>query len=372
MAGESDVLSDAPKLQNKNLVIESFIAATRQAALGLFTEATARKLMDEILRAAGQRPVAATSIRSYFENWLSSKDASTAPGTARRYRDFIEPFLKSLNDRAELDLSSLNPQDVQIFRDAALRTGKSKKTANMAVKTIRIALNSARRQGLVFTNPAEAIEHLPEDSAERGTFTPAQLAALLKAADSEWRGMILLGACAGMRISDAAHLTWAEIDLDRKVIRFKPQKTRGKRKQLKLEIPILPDLEEYLLALPVRSRQSDAPLFSNLSKKKTTGNSGLSNTFTRMINDAGIDNEAVNQPIGSKGRKVFRYGFHALRHTFVSLMANVGVAKEVRMKLAGHTSNVHDRYSHHELKTLRDALAAFPRFVETEKMPKSH
>ncbi len=360
------MLAEAPKLQNKNLVMESFITATRDAAKGHFTESTARKVLDDILRSAGQRTIATSTVRGFLENWMSSKDASTAAGTARRYRDVVEPFLKSLCERADLDLSGVTPSDVQTFRDAELRAGKSNKTANMAVKTLRIGLNSARRQGLILTNPAEAIENLPEDSAERGTFTPAQIVDLLRVADSEWRGMILLGGCAGLRITDAAKLTWAEIDLTKKAIRFKPQKTRSKRKS-KLEIPILPDLEQYLLTVPSQSHTQNSPLFPKLAGKKTTGHNGLSNTFTRLIKDAEITNEAASQPVDGKGRTVFRYGFHSLRHTFVSLMANAGVAKELRMKLAGHTSNVHDRYTHHELETLRGALVDFPRFVEGKK-----
>ena len=363
MAGQAEVLLGAPKLQNKNLVLESFILATRQAAKGEFTETTARKMLDDILRAAGHRAIATSTIRGFLESWLASKDASTAAGTARRYRDIIEPFLKSLGERSELDLSALTSRDVQAFRDAELRAGKSNKTANMAVKTLRIALNSARRQALILTNPGEAIDHLPENSAERGTFTPDEIVQIMGSADSEWRGMILLGACAGLRITDAAQLTWTEIDLERRAIRFKPQKTKSKKKN-KLEIPILPDLEEYLLSLPIRSRRQDTPLFPTLAGKKTTGHNGLSNTFTRLIQHAGIINEAASQPVDGKGRIVNRYGFHSLRHTFVSLMANAGVSKELRMKLAGHTSNVHDRYTHHELDTFRDALADFPRFVQ--------
>lgn len=363
----STAVAEASKIENKNLVIESFIAAAREAGKGQFTESTARRVLDDILRASGQRAVETKTIKGHLKNWLTSKEASTAAGTARRYRDIIDPFLKALGERADLELSALTPRDIQAFRDAELRTGKSNKTANMSVKTLRIALNSARRQGLILTNPAEAIDHLAEDSAERGTFTPEEIARLLKAADIEWRGMILLGGCAGLRISDAARLTWAEIDLVQKVVRFKPQKTKAKKKK-KLEIPILPDLEAYLLKLPVRSRRPEAPLFPNLAGKKTTGSTGLSNTFTRLIHEAGINNEAVSQPVDGKGRTVFRLGFHALRHTFVSLMANSGVSKELRMKLAGHTSNVHDRYTHHELKTLRTALSEFPRFEETKKL----
>ena len=79
--------------------------------------------------------------------------------------------------------------------------------------------------------------------------------------------MILLGAYGGLRLGDAARLTWASIDLERKLIRFAPQKARGS-KHRELETPLLPDVEKYLLVLPVKSRSAAAPLFPALSRKK--------------------------------------------------------------------------------------------------------
>ncbi|MBV9645725.1 MAG: site-specific integrase, partial [Verrucomicrobia bacterium] len=36
---------------------------------------------------------------------------------------------------------------------------------------------------------------------------------LLAVAENQWRGMILLGYHTGIRLSDAANLTWANVDL---------------------------------------------------------------------------------------------------------------------------------------------------------------
>jgi hypothetical protein len=42
-------------------------------------------------------------------------------------------------------------------------------------------------------------------------------------------------------------------------------------------------------------------------------------------------------------------------------MANAGVAEEVRMKLAGHSSqDAHAGYTHHEAAVLRAAIAQLP------------
>ena len=88
------------------------------------------------------------------------------------------------------------------------------------------------------------------------------------------------------------------------------------------------------------------------------GRHGLSEGFKRLVRKAGLDIQQVK----SEGlRQLSRRTFHALRHSFTSALANAGVAPELRMKLTGHKSAaVHRGYSHHEAKTLADAMAKMP------------
>ena len=173
-------------------------------------------------------------------------------------------------------------------------------------------------EGLILTNPAEAVDALPDNSIERGVFTLDQMRALLREADTEWRGVILLGYSAGLRLGDAARLRWSNVELVEPVplLRFHPQKTsRAGAKRCPLQVPILPDLEKYLQELPVTSRDPEAPLFPKLARKKVEGRTGLSNTFTRLIDSAGIDNPvlASGRP---KGRAVRQLSFHFLASHF--------------------------------------------------------
>ena len=62
-----------------------------------------------------------------------------------------------------------------------------------------------------------------------------------------------------------------------------------------------------------------------------------------------------------KGRATNSKTFHALRHTFISSLANAGVPPDIRQKLAGHADpKVHESYTHHEMETLRGAIAMLP------------
>ena len=320
--------------------------------------------MSEIYERANGEAIQFTGVGDYLKSWIASKELTTARGTARRYRDTVTMFLNHLGERAKRNLASITPRDVETFRDLQIKQGKANKTANMAVKTLRIAFNTARKQGVILTNPAEAVDMLPENSASRDTFTREQVADLLAVADVEWRGMILLGACHGLRLMDAARLTWANVDMERFSLRFFPQKDRKNASRKALEIPMHTDVEDYLLSLPIHSNKPDAPIFPTLSKKKGVGANGLSNTFTNLMYKVGIKREPEIQNVHGKGRQVFSLSFHSFRHTAISALANAGVNKEVRMKLSGHKSAVHERYTHHELETLRSEIERVPSFVK--------
>lgn len=79
---------------------------------------------------------------------------------------------------------------------------------------------------------------------------------------------------------------------------------------------------------------------------------------------AGIyaEEESVPKAPG-KGRRFFSLGFHSFRHTAISEQANQGVSQEIRMKLSGHKSKVHERYTHHELEAMRKEIQKVPSFL---------
>jgi integrase len=345
-------------------VCDGWQRAADLARKGLLTQVQALKVVSEIYERNSDEPLNCADTASFLRDWIASKKLSTAPGTARRYGDVVEVFLTHLGDKAGRNLSGLTPRDIASFRDKCLDAGKANKTANMAVKTLRIALNTARKQGMILSNPADAVEMLPEASVERKPFTREQIAGLLAKADVEWRGMILISAYHGLRIGDAARLTWANVDMERKSIRFFPQKRKRAAQAQEAEIPMHADVLDYLLSLPLRSNKPDAPIFPKLSLKKATGRTGLSASFVGLMQKARIHREPGLKKVKGEGRQVNKLSFHSFRHTSISEMANAGVSKERRMKLSGHKSNVHERYTHHDLETLRKDVESVPSFVK--------
>ena len=117
----------------------------------------------------------------------------------------------------------------------------------------------------------EAVEQLPEDKQSRIAFTRKQISDLLKVADNEWRGMILAGACHGLRIGDACRLIWENINAERRSLILKPQKTSRRANSRSEEFPLHPDFEDYLNGLTISKDDPCAPLFPSLIKNRLNG-----------------------------------------------------------------------------------------------------
>ncbi|HEV2046909.1 MAG TPA: site-specific integrase [Chthoniobacterales bacterium] len=331
--------------------------AESHAKNGTLTEQTAKKIIGEILERTTGEPLHNYKVRDWLAHWLDMKEQVRATKTTARYRQVIRDFIASLGKRADLTLSHVTPNDVLIYRNSILAANKTARTANLSVKVVSAAFNAGLRQHIIDSNPATALESLPVTAQERGTFTPAQVSKLVRAADGDWRSAILLGYYTGARLGDVAHMDWSAIDWRNKLIRFTPSKTKKP-----VSIPLHPRLERELLKKPGIGK---APMFPLLAGKGTGGRFGLSGRFAAIMQKAGIEGKITK--CGQSGRTLSNLTFHSLRHSFNSAMANAGVAQEVRMKLTGHVSaEMNNGYTHHELEPLRAAISAIPSIPSNE------
>jgi integrase len=196
------------------------------------------------------------------------------------------------------------------------------------------------------------VERLNNDSeSTRRPFTVEEIQALLRSSEGDWHGAILVALYTGARLHDAANLRWESVDLDGRWISYKASKTRQR-----IKVPMHDALYRWLKK-QIRGIKA-APLFPELCGKST---SVLSREFTKVMSRANVHGEIVRDRQGDSGRLVSSLGFHSLRHSYASMMANRGVSEEVRMKLAGHLSpDVHAGYTHHEAAVLRAAIAQLP------------
>ena len=357
------------KLKDRSAALEFCLGmegASRKAAERNLPEEQARKILNHIRSLGGESSIRFRSLEAYADDWLASKKVTSSPGTFVRYEGIVNGFLAHAGERRkQSSIEGVTPHEVKAFRDAQLREGKSHTTANLALKTLRSMFNDARREGLISVNPAEAVKTFGVEKEARDVFTHDQLCELIKVAEPEWRTAILLAYYSGLRLGDAVGLAWENVDFDRREIRYFPRKTSHgitrqpdwkKHLNGQLEVPLMPEVEGHLLAVS----SSDDPagkLCPTLSTRGTGGNRGLSSRFQRLMKKAGIEpgQGAIKK---GKGRQFKTLGFHSLRHTFVSELANADIPGDVRRQISGHNDEkIHERYTHLDLDTKRRALA---------------
>lgn len=336
--------------------LERLAAKARQ---GKLTADRARDCVSEIFEIVSGQALRFYSVESWLADWLENKAASKSKATMSSYRVAVSGFLAHLGTRAGINIELLTSHDFSTYRDALVRSKKSPQTANSYVKMLRIPFNLARKQGLIASNPAEAVDSLPSDAAERDTFTAEQVSRIIETAKSEgltdWVGVTLFGFYTGQRLSDIANLRWENVELaaSQPHVRLTQRKTRRG-----VVIPLSADLAAWLLDRPGND-DPRAFLFPTLAGRGTGGDYGLSARFSGIMEKAGFTEQLARGKKG--GRKLAALSFHSLRHTFNSIMANEGIAAEIRQKLTGHASEeVHRRYTHHELGTLQKAVNVLP------------
>ncbi|MGD0252395.1 MAG: tyrosine-type recombinase/integrase [Verrucomicrobiota bacterium] len=328
-----------------------FERASKLGRAGNLVEAQARKVVADIMaRAGGEETLRAPSVNDFLNQWIASKIERKSKGTATRYGVAVTDFLASLGNRTAKPLTSLTTGDVERFLSYRTDKGLAPQTLVLDIKIIGAALNHARRQGIITTNPAEAVELPKGKSMERGTFTPAEVKMLVDTAKGEWKTLILLAYFTGARMSDCCRMAWADTDLS--TITYTQAKTGEK-----VTVPLHPDLAAHLGTL-AGTDKPEVFLMPHTANLKSGGRKGLSQTFKLIMRDAGLDAGKVKK---AGVRQLSRRTFHALRHSFNSVMANAGVSQEVRMKLTGHkTESVNRGYTHHELEPLRAAIKKIP------------
>lgn len=337
-----------------------------------FTGLSARKHLAKLLSLATGEEMKTFTLETWSAEWLRRKSRDSSKATMARYNGHVEAFLDWLGDaRRGKPLESVTPQHVREWREGLQDAGRAGKTVLSYVKDVGAVYRAAMREGLVSFNPCStAIGDVgTSDSLDRKPFSGEDVAALLKAAPTEeWRGLILVAAFTGLRLGDAARLSWAAVDLETKRITLIPSKTKKKKREVR--IPIQPDLLVFFESVPIHSDKPDAPVFPTLAETPVNTMKGLSTTFVGIMAAAGVDRGKPSRVLeegqtAGKGRVTYERGFHSLRHTFTSWLRNAGVSEEDRMALTGHsTRESHQTYSHADEKSGQDAIAKLPRLIQ--------
>lgn len=228
--------------------------------------------------------------------------------------------------------------------------GITAKTKNAYISDLGTAWKLFMRHDKAKNNPWPIVR-VPRNRSEETSgraFSQDEICRLMIAAGNvghDWQTTIMIGLYTGLRLGDSTMLKWSDVDFERGIIRFCPSKTR--KHDIIVCIPLHSALAKWLDG---HHNKSEYVTPARIGRTGKTRFSDGDKTFSQLLTDAGI----------AKNGEHVKLSFHCFRHTFVSRLAEAGVAPDVRMRLVGHTSaENHAIYTHDDVSA-RAAINALP------------
>lgn len=186
---------------------------------------------------------------------LSGKSFSAGyiEGMARIVRLHVAPW----RGWQKIRLNDVTPKMLTDFKRHLGDDGKKRRTMNLALDTVTVALRWAQKHGDLSTGyDFSIVGHLHDAPAERGILTEKEVRAIvaLDWPDPRQKAAILLGLFAGFRRGEMMGLCWRAVDLDGGTIRVEQAVTReGETKAPKAgsyrTVPITEPVEAILRTL---------------------------------------------------------------------------------------------------------------------------
>ncbi|MDQ3671485.1 MAG: site-specific integrase [Actinomycetota bacterium] len=302
---------------------------------------TARKKLD-IRRAEGERfaPTKVPTLTEFFEGWIAERDLQ--PRTREKYVWAFERHIKPRFGRTKVN--AIDSEDIAALARALRRTppGKTKGLGPASIVAVLSPLSkvlqAAARAKLRVGNPVREFlqdgEHEDRPRVKRPTrkvLTASEVARLVESAPTEHRALVGVLAWAGLRVSEALALQWADIDIDARLIRVDAQLERGigrrvplKTERSRREVAMSDDLARVLaahkLARPKRLKADEAFVFGTRSG--------------RPLDHRAVSRRALDP--AAKAAKLPPVSPHSLRHGFGSVLHDAGVPITHISALLGH------------------------------------
>jgi integrase len=311
------------------------------------TKAGAREYEQSLrLRLAQGKPLdepVATDIGSITLNEYSQKFLD---GYVAVYNRHSEQYTKRLYLKrhllpklGHLCLDQISVRHIEEYKAEKLKEGQSPKSINNQIGVLGKCLRWAAELGDLKAVPP--MKKLKENAPEIRYLSHDELSRLLMAVDDPmWNSMIVVASRTGLRFGELSGLQWDDVDLSERKITVRRSLVKGHAGPPKngrvREVPLSADAVAALRRL---SGGDSSPVFT-LSGNPVS-RSAAHRAITRYCELAGIK----------------RIGWHALRHTCATQMANMDINLRKVQTILGHADiKMTERYTHISVESLLEAV----------------
>lgn len=271
----------------------------------------------------------------------------SGPATQMHYEGHFSAFadwLKNTHPNTEA-LRDVTPGIVGEYTLHLTRErGLSANSFNKHVRLLELLWRVLKTPGRLTINPWEEIQRKRVTSASRREFTTDELKAVCSTASGDLRVLFAVGIYTGLRLGDCATLRWAEVDLQRRMIRRIPNKI-ARRSPRPVIIPVHPSLAAMLNETQA-SKEAEYVL-PEVAALYLGNAPALSYSIQAHFKGCGIRTIKQGTGPGTGKRAVVEVGFHSLRHTFVSLCRESNAPLSVVESIVGHSNPAMTRHYTH-------------------------
>lgn len=237
-------------------------------------------------------------------------------------------------------LRDITPMVLQKVKERMIQEGLGKHNVNRCMQALKAIMHLGEKWGLCPKQDWTTIAKLKTPKGRVVFHTNEEIDKLLEACPSEgWELVVLLGADAGLRRGEIAHLRWSDVDFNNNQIYVAPDKTVNHR-----YVPMTETLRKALEKAK-KGQQTEFVINVGQGKGAHRHSKDYLTAYYKQI---------------SKKAKVPSF-LHKLRHTFASQLVQNGVDLYSVSKLLGHSSiKMTEIYAHLVPDTLQRAVVCLP------------
>lgn len=264
-------------------------------------------------------------------------DKKSADRDAQLLRDWICPVI------GKLRLVDITPIALERIKKKMLDAGKSARTIEYALATVRHTLNFARQRDLFTGDNPVCKVNVPRPNNRRVRFLNREEAESLLTSLAEKSAQLYrisaVSLFCGLRFGEIAALRWSDVDIEAGTFFIRDPKNNHSR------TAFMPERVQAIFR-EMGAGDNRGLVFPS---RKDGQMKQASKAFTEAVEKLGLN-------AGTDDQRQ-RVCFHTLRHTFASWLALEGVPMITLKELLGHKSlQMTERYSHLSPHSLKAAV----------------
>lgn len=273
------------------------------------------------------------TVSAYLDDWLRAVTPTVRPTTARGYAIHVEKWIRPVI--GSLPILTLRSSDIQRVIHGVTAAGRSPRTAQSVLTTLRMVLTAAVRDGRMERNIAEGVKAPRQRIAKAPVISVAEARAILAAFEGHWmEPLVTVAIGTGMRLGELLALRWT--DAVEPVIRVHASLRPQPRKD---GVGYVLGITEPKTARSIRSLEPGPFVWAALERQRRSQQVITPYVFTtptgEWLDPANVT-KAFQRQLAKAG--LTRLRFHDTRHAYATLSLAAGVPLRVVQEALGHTS----------------------------------